>query len=453
VVDGGLIQKARGDGPPVPPQVRGTTPSRTPGTPSTTYTSTLLDSTFGKGETRPHITVTMAENKDFVQTLKVNTTTIQPGMVVGLDARVNGEPVEPHISIGLNQNGTMVVQTRPDGSSPGTVVTIPGNFANTPIWVRVERKGEIVEVSYSTNGTTFIVVGNQNLGKGSLVVGPYLDGTPGSTISWTLPDSDWIIGKKDVNASSCGDALALFSQQDMNLADRVQTFGQVRSNGGFELGADAQIQGNFYGGSSAFLRERAKIQGNASIYGALTRQNQTVITGTLTQGQALLPCTLPSLPTLTVGTQNITVANNQTLQLAPGNYGDLVVYSRATLKLRSGVYKFKSFRIEPDVILELDARTSILDIQVRDLMSLGDRFVMNLTQGSVPALVQFTSRQTSDLRLGTDSKFVGKLLAPNAYVWVNSRPNQQGQAQFYGRLHAKRVRIEPDSRLDALVLP
>jgi hypothetical protein len=93
------------------------------------------------------------------------------------------------------------------------------------------------------------------------------------------------------------------------------------------------------------------------------------------------------------------------------------------------------------------------NIQVRDFMALGDRFLMVPTPGSVPSLIQFTSRQTADLRLGTDSKFVGNLLAPNAAVIVNSRPNQQGQAQFYGRLQAKKVRVEPDSWLDAFTVP
>jgi|GEM_PF-5329093 len=452
VIDGGMIQRVRGDGPPEVPRITGFKPSRNPSNNSTAFTG-MIPADVGQGDAWAHLPVVVASGKDFVQTLKLNTSTIQAGTVVGLDARPNGELVEPHLGIGLNQNGTLQVFSRPDGRSPGTVTTIPGVFSNTPIWVRVERKGEIVEVSYSTDGLTFTVAGSQNLGTGSLLVGPFLDGAPGSTVIYTLPDADWVIGKKDVNSSSCGDALALFSVQDMVLADRVITVGQVRSNGAFELGSDAVIQGDLYGGSTAFLRERAQIQGNAAIFGTLTRQNATVITGSLTQGQALTPCSLPSLPSLSVGAQNITVANDQILQLVPGNYGDLTVYSRATLKLSSGTYRFKSFQVEPDVKIELDARTSLLDIQVRDFMSLGDRFVMNPTAGSVPSLIRFTSRQTADLRLGTDSKFVGNLLAPNAAVFVNSRPNQQGQAQFYGRLQAKKVRVEPDSRLDAFTLP
>ncbi len=358
-----------------------------------------------------------------------------------------------HIGIGLNQNGAIQVFSRPDGRSAGTIIPISGVFINTPVWVRVERKGEVVEVSYSTDGQTFIVVGRQTVGTGSLMVGPFLNGAPGSTVTYTIPDADWVMGKKAANSASCGDALALFSVQNMTLADRVKTTGQVRSNGAFELGADAVIDGNFYGGSTTFLRERAQIKGDAAIYGTLTRQNGTVVTGSLTQGQALMPCSLPTLPSLTVGTQNVTVANDKIIQLTPGDYGDVVVYSRATVKLRSGTYRFKSFRVDTDVKFELDARSSLLDVQVRDFMTIGDRFVMNTTAGSVPSLIQFTSRQTADLRLGTDSKFIGNLLAPNAMVIVNSRPNQQGQAQFYGRLQAKKINIQPDSWLNAFTLP
>ena len=451
-IDGGMIQKSRGDAPPQVSAISGVKPSRNSSNNTTTYTG-KIPTDVGQGDPWINIPVPMAPGKDLVQTLKLNTSTIQAGTVVGLDARQTGELVEQHIGIGLNQNGTIQVFIRPDGLSAGTITPVSGVFINTPVWVRVERKGSVVEVSYSTDGQIFTVVGSQTMGTGSLVVGPFLNGAPGSTITYTIPDADWVMGKKTANSASCGDALAIFSVQDMTLADRVKTTGQVRSNGAFELGADAVIQGNLYGGSSAFLRERAQIQGNAVIYGALSRQNGTVITGILTQGQALTSCSLPTLPSLTVGTQNVTVSNDQIIQLAPGNYGDVVVYSRATLKLRSGTYRFKSFQVDTDVKFELDARSSLLDVQVRDFMTLGDRFVMNTTAGSVPSLIQFTSRQTADLRLGTDSKFVGNLLAPNALVIINSRPNQQGQAQFYGRLQAKKVNIQPDSWLNAFTLP
>ncbi|MBW8888670.1 MAG: hypothetical protein JF616_13015 [Fibrobacteres bacterium] len=447
-----MIQKSRGDSPPQASVISSVKPTRNPSNNSTTYTG-KISTDVGQGDPWLNIPVATASGKDFVQTLKVNTSTIQAGTAVGLDARQTGELVEQHIGIALNQNGTLQVFSRPDGRSAGTVTTIPGVFTNTPVWVKVERKGSAVEVSYSTDGQTFTVVGSQNMGTGSLVVGPFLNGAPGSTVTYTIPDANWVMGNKAANSGSCGDALALFSVQDMTLADRVKTTGQVRSNGAFELGSDAVIQGNFYGGSTAFLRERAQIQGNAAIYGTLTRQNGTVITGTLAQGQALQPCSLPTLPSQTVGTQNVTVSNDQIIQLAPGNYGDVIVYSRATVKLRSGTYRFKSFQVDTDVKFELDARTSLLDVQVRDFMTLGDRFIMNTTAGTVPSLIQFTSRQTADLRLGTDSKFVGGLLAPNALVIVNSRPNQQGQAQFYGRLQAKKVSIQPDSWLNAFTMP
>ena len=59
----------------------------------------------------------------------------------------------------------------------------------------------------------------------------------------------------------------------------------------------------------------------------------------------------------------------------------------------------------------------------------------------------------TSLRLGTDSRFIGLLQAPLADIDVNSRPNQIGEATFYGTVQGKTIRLEPDVLVESLSLP
>jgi hypothetical protein len=214
--------------------------------------------------------------------------------------------------------------------------------------------------------------------------------------------------------------------------------GMTGSKGYTEVGCDAIINGNLSSSGNAFLRERATINGSIILGGTLTQQNQVTITGTITQNSSLVYPVI-STNTVVAGTQDITVQNNNSLLLNPGSYGNVHVYANATLTLGKGTYNVSSFVLEPGVTLIIAANKSdIVQVNVSNLLSFGDRTIMQFSGTAWALNVRFYSNQTSQFRTGTDSRIYGMITVPYAEIDVPSR------TAFVGELYGKQVRVEPD---------
>ena len=203
-----------------------------------------------------------------------------------------------------------------------------------------------------------------------------------------------------------------------------------------ELGVEAFLQGNLKSAGSATLRDRARIDGNTETGGSLTRHNQTQVIGTMAENVVQEPCHI-SEKSLSIGSKDITVANDQSDTLQPGNYRDLQVYSRATVYLKKGIYHFRNFRLEPDVQVIL-IENSGTEINVQDNLALADRTLFSFSGSDNPLALKIYSHQQTSLRLGADSRFVGVVTAPKAEIIVASR------VQFVGHLFAQKITIEPN---------
>jgi hypothetical protein len=90
-------------------------------------------------------------------------------------------------------------------------------------------------------------------------------------------------------------------------------------------------------GDSVQLRAYSQVYNvhfNESVF-----SSQAVILGSQVTPQSLpVIATLPTFPAITPGTTDITVANGQTMTLAPGNYHNITVGDSATLILSGGIY-------------------------------------------------------------------------------------------------------------------
>src|SRR5690606_33900272 len=91
------------------------------------------------------------------------------------------------------------------------------------------------------------------------------------------------------------------------------------------------------------------------------------VNGTLTENGT------PSIPELQTrsflvgsGSQDVT----GTVELSPGDYGDVVVAPGATVMLDPGTYNFASLNIERDVNLQVDGT---VDVNVQGDFQFGDR--------------------------------------------------------------------------------
>ena len=98
--------------------------------------------------------------------------------------------------------------------------------------------------------------------------------------------------------------------------------------------------------TSRVLADSIVVDNNGVIYNPSYNDltGKGVVNGTRTTPLALpLRSALPALPTITPGTQAVTVSGSQTL--APGSYDTLIVNNNATLVLSGGLYTFASWNV------------------------------------------------------------------------------------------------------------
>lgn len=244
---------------------------------------------------------------------------------------------------------------------------------------------------------------------------------------------------------------AVWGTEGVWLADRtvgyldgVELYGSVGTNTYAEMGADSRMTGGLYAGDSVFLRERAYLDGDLRVGLGYATQNATTIKGTVSTASPGPSWTLPVVNGLDarIGSNNVTVPVDGELSLEPGSYNNLQVFSRSTLHLGAGTYVFRNFRLEPDVILDLDIAAGPIVVQVLESVNFADRTRMTWVGNNVnPLAFQVYQQGTSDLNIGTDQTLAGRFLAPHAKIRVSSR------VKLAGWLQGNTVQIEPDTKI------
>ncbi len=125
------------------------------------------------------------------------------------------------------------------------------------------------------------------------------------------------------------------------------------------IGEKASTPENYKVAASRILiRDKASIGGDV-FYNSLT--NGGTISGT-EQAPLSLPVvrTLPPFETATVGTNNLTVAEKKVTTISPGNYGNVVVQSKASLVFSNGgVYNFKTLWVKEKAKLVFNGPTHV----------------------------------------------------------------------------------------------
>jgi hypothetical protein len=182
-----------------------------------------------------------------------------------------------------------------------------------------------------------------------------------------------------------------------------------------EIGADAKT-GFIWSKGPVFLRERATITGGIMTGGALSTQNGTSVSGTIQQNANL---TVPTLRTLRVTVPpagaNVDLEPNQTRDLQPGSYGNVMVKAGATLRVGSGPYYVTSLSLEPNSTLIFNSENGPLQLFVRSSYIHRGRIV-DVASASPRVLVAYLGTGSVPL----EAPFSGTLLAPNGTVQLAS---------------------------------
>ena len=332
------------------------------------------------------------------------------------------QPVAPVIDTLCNPNGQSAVITPPiatDICSPTVTVT-----------------GQVV----SANGTALgvpipIVNGQVQLAPGTYVV------------LWTATDQS---GQSSSVTQSLTVRPGLSANGSVSIDDRAQvkvpgTGFAMLGNGGtglVDIGVQSQT-GPLVTRGGVFLRDRSTVNGNLVAGGAITKQNLTVVNGTVTSPVAIvnlppgLDLTGVTFPTTNQGP--VTLQPDTTQTLAPGSYTSVTIFSRSHLTLSAGTYFMTSLDLEPQAHLNLDQSAGPVLIYVRN--SVIDRGQIASIAGTPGGFVLGYA--------GTQGLFIqtpflaGTLIAPNAKVTITSL----GASAFTGELFAHDIEVQPDAIL------
>jgi hypothetical protein len=156
--------------------------------------------------------------------------------------------------------------------------------------------------------------------------------------------------------------------------------------------------------------------------------------------------TLPTVPTVTTGSQNITVSSS-TQTLAAGNYNTLTVQGSRTVVLTGGVYQFSNIILNSDAQIRFTGAT---EIRVANRLDGSSRNIIAPQSGSTVTAAQIrigvfgrnaSESETPVVDLGSSNTINANIYAPNGLIDVG------GGSQITGSLIANWVYIGTNNRL------
>ena len=131
--------------------------------------------------------------------------------------------------------------------------------------------------------------------------------------------------------------------------------------------------------------------------------------------------------------------------MLPGSYGRIMLYASSKLQLSPGVYKFRTFKTEPNVSIECDmTATDTVEVHVFDSLDIRDGsriYPIGQTQPS-PRSIRFYSNQAGIVSIHPSDTIYAMITTPNAELHIYP------YTQFSGIAYGLRVYIEPNVSFD-----
>jgi hypothetical protein len=239
----------------------------------------------------------------------------------------------------------------------------------------------------------------------------------------------------------------LYAHGTLALADRVKvkrqdgTFAPVVNAGTVETNVGVEVQvGDVWSRAPVVLRERAHVNGSLRTMRTLTRQNATVVTGTITENGPLLQIPTLSLavtfPTTNQGA--VSLEPNTTKTIAPGAFADVSVKSGATLSLSAGTYFFNNWTVEPQAKISCTSTSGQVVVHVKNGFTFRGSIVEK-TGGRPKVFVGVFG--TGAVSLG--APFPGTVVALNASLDLAT----VGSPGHSGAFFAKNITVQPDNTI------
>ncbi len=221
------------------------------------------------------------------------------------------------------------------------------------------------------------------------------------------------------------------------------TEGDIHSNGALEFNkgnvGETDHTGNVTAVGKIKIRSHTRIDGDVLSATDIRLGSSVEITGAKDENAAVVPVPLTLAP-FTANNDDRKVNKNKTLFLPPGTYGAIRLSTGATLELAhtgaTGEYFFERLEFNKNCTFKVDVRTGPVTINVVKLFKFRNNGEMVLvTNGAVDSdKVSLNYLSSSKMQFGSDVKFFGTIIAPNAQVSFSK------DTRFKGAICARQIR-------------
>jgi DNA-binding protein YbaB len=218
------------------------------------------------------------------------------------------------------------------------------------------------------------------------------------------------------------------------------TFAAMANAGSGQTSLSTDIQvGNVWSRGPVTLADRGQVNGFIKTNQTVTRGNNTVVTGTITQnGFVQLPNFGFSVTFPGTNSGAVTLPPNTPKTLAPGSYAALVVNAGSTLSLSTGTYFFTSFDIESGGTISCSSTGGQVIVYVSGSVIYRGRIVEKT--GGRPKFFM-GAFGTGSIPLG--GPFTGTLAAPSAQIVLNTVAAPGHSGAFFGQ----DIQVDPNQTI------
>ncbi len=264
-------------------------------------------------------------------------------------------------------------------------------------------------------------------------------------------------------------SMALFAQgtdptgdPELDIGESSQVDSYDSSRGAYNPsapGTKAEIGSN----GNIRLKSGARVECRAVARGTIAKQSGAVVTGVETSFSN--PVTLPSVSFMFSSGSNVTVGNNDTVPLNPGNYGKLDVGEKGTIVLSGGTYSFYKDGSDFSIKMAKEAKLKIcpagqvkiyingkinVDKDAEINISKFDNSACTLPSKPPPGLPtnlliysSFKRTEGSERGVSFDKelKFYGAIYAPDTDITT------QKDSEIYGSLIGRSINLAQDNKV------
>ncbi len=192
----------------------------------------------------------------------------------------------------------------------------------------------------------------------------------------------------------------------------------VKVDGGGSSSYLTNVQGDIVSGGNVALMDYSNIDGDVIAASTVSVDSTVTVNGSIIQNSIVPQLTIPEKE-VTYSGNDVYVSNYCSCTLPPGNYEDVTLCYKSTLKLKAGVYNLRKLRVVGDCAnLKYDiGPDEVIDINVKCELDFSENGINSyFVRENNPLAVRFYTDQTTTLYFGENSTFYGIYIAPKAKI-------------------------------------